>query len=419
VCKKRANGGLRTIQTTLGRLVDLKGLRRDPVMRSALFPRILSSFPVLLLSFAGTLRIASGAIVASDSASDPAYAAEVGGAWKGLNPGGDENPPGTDNGGFGFAPWEFAGGYHAKQFSPYDRLNHFIDGVDIAASSFNNLGDPAFGLTNSNLAFQGYTSRATRVFNAALSIGDTLSVDFDNPLPAPLDESDSAGFLFRLNTGGGPRIDSRPDVVERFGLLVTSGFNNNNWTTTDVLGFANTGVNAQATTLGAQFRFTSMAPNSYAISLIRKSDGQVLLRRAGLLSSLGAGSIDTLEILMFGNGSGNGLMGSGGLPTGEREFFFNNLQIDRVANTALLSGDYNNDGIVDAADFVVWRDGLNIIYTQEHLEIWRAHFGQTVPASGDYNQKGPVDAVPEPTSIILIFTSSTFFSMAGRVITRP
>ena len=37
-----------------------------------------------------------------------------------------------------------------------------------------------------------------------------------------------------------------------------------------------------------------------------------------------------------------------------------------------LAGDYNQNGSVDAADYIVWRNGLGTTYTQEHYTIWRA-----------------------------------------------
>src|SRR5262245_34679819 len=77
--------------------------------------------------------------VASDNANNAAYALESGGAWKGVAPTINENPPGADNGGFGFLPWNFEGGFHDPTASPYGNLNHFIDGVDFAASTFKNL----------------------------------------------------------------------------------------------------------------------------------------------------------------------------------------------------------------------------------------------------------------------------------------
>src|SRR3954467_15282069 len=89
-------------------------------------------------------RHSLGTPVAADDAANIAYAAETGGAWKGLNPTSTENPPGTDNGGYGFQAWDFAGGFHDSALSPYGNLNHFIDGVDFTHSTFNNLGAPAF-----------------------------------------------------------------------------------------------------------------------------------------------------------------------------------------------------------------------------------------------------------------------------------
>ena len=43
-----------------------------------------------------------------------------------------------------------------------------------------------------------------------------------------------------------------------------------------------------------------------------------------------------------------------------------------------LLGDYNNNGVVDAADYVAWRNGLGQIYDQNDYDVWRTHFGKTV-----------------------------------------
>jgi hypothetical protein len=60
-----------------------------------------------------------------------------------------------------------------------------------------------------------------------------------------------------------------------------------------------------------------------------------------------------------------------------------------------LSGDFNEDGRVDAADYVVWRDGLDSIDTQTDYDAWRANFGAT-PA-----QAATITVVPEPISLVL------------------
>ena len=67
-----------------------------------------------------------------------------------------------------------------------------------------------------------------------------------------------------------------------------------------------------------------------------------------------------------------------------------------LATSPTLPGDYNGNGVVDAADYVVWRKMLgssvpnysgadgsgNGVVDQEDQTVWRAHFGETLPAVG-------------------------------------
>jgi hypothetical protein len=72
-----------------------------------------------------------------------------------------------------------------------------------------------------------------------------------------------------------------------------------------------------------------------------------------------------------------------------------------------LPGDYNGNGIVDAADYTVWRDGLGAGFFPGHYDIWKANFGRSLAfgsaagggaaahfAPGD--SAGANYAVPEP-----------------------
>ena len=53
-------------------------------------------------------------------------------------------------------------------------------------------------------------------------------------------------------------------------------------------------------------------------------------------------------------------------------------------------GDFNRDGTVDAADYVLWRRTGG---SQDDYETWRAHFGQSASVTpGDFNGDGSVDA---------------------------
>jgi hypothetical protein len=59
-------------------------------------------------------------------------------------------------------------------------------------------------------------------------------------------------------------------------------------------------------------------------------------------------------------------------------------------------GDYNGDGTVDAADYVVWRKGLGTAFTQTDYNVWRGHFGQTASSGASSNANA---AVPEPATL--------------------
>jgi hypothetical protein len=63
-------------------------------------------------------------------------------------------------------------------------------------------------------------------------------------------------------------------------------------------------------------------------------------------------------------------------------------------------GDYNGNGIVDAADYVVWRktDGTQVGY-----DTWLSHFG-------DMAGNGSVTSgtIPEPITLALVVTAMVF-----------
>jgi hypothetical protein len=77
-----------------------------------------------------------------------------------------------------------------------------------------------------------------------------------------------------------------------------------------------------------------------------------------------------------------------------------------------LPGDFNEDGAVDAADYVAWRKGLGTTYTQTDYDVWRAHFGQTAGSgSTGYGHRDSglgasseslSAAIPEPGGLFLL-----------------
>jgi hypothetical protein len=74
-----------------------------------------------------------------------------------------------------------------------------------------------------------------------------------------------------------------------------------------------------------------------------------------------------------------------------------------------LPGDYNQNGVVDAADYVVWRknsgSGTSLPNDDtpgvglDDFTRWRAHFGQTVSGNGSGSNLRAGSAVPESSSL--------------------
>jgi autotransporter-associated beta strand protein len=67
-----------------------------------------------------------------------------------------------------------------------------------------------------------------------------------------------------------------------------------------------------------------------------------------------------------------------------------------------LTGDYNTDGIVDAADYVIWRK--TDVGGPQGYDDWRANFGDSLPGSGS-GSLASAGAVPEPTAWLLAAVS--------------
>lgn len=72
--------------------------------------------------------------------------------------------------------------------------------------------------------------------------------------------------------------------------------------------------------------------------------------------------------------------------------------------------DFNYDGNVDVADYIVWRKGLGITYAQADYDVWLTHFGEA--ASADSISMSRVEA-PELSTIVLV--ASWLFSLYGFV----
>lgn len=103
---------------------------------------------------------------------------------------------------------------------------------------------------------------------------------------------------------------------------------------------------------------------------------------------------------------------STGSTTNQGDYQLTISNVTYTGGTAIagVPGDYNGNGVVDAADYVLWRDGGSLqnevdnpgtVGPGDYTE-WRARFGNT---SGSGSGLG-TGAVPEPTAVLLAVLTS-------------
>jgi hypothetical protein len=80
------------------------------------------------------------------------------------------------------------------------------------------------------------------------------------------------------------------------------------------------------------------------------------------------------------------------------------------AVTEPTPGDFNRNGDVDAADYVVWRNGLGSIHAPGDFDTWRANFGKVSAIRG-------ILAAPEPTSYMLMLVAALLLLVRRRLST--
>jgi hypothetical protein len=87
--------------------------------------------------------------------------------------------------------------------------------------------------------------------------------------------------------------------------------------------------------------------------------------------------------------------------------------VNSISVTGTPNGDFNGDGVVDAADYAVWRRNPGGVYTLADYNIWRADFG-TIISVGSGSGTASL-AVPEPTGETQLGTCICFALLGQRV----
>ena len=229
------------------------------------------------------------------------------------------------------------------------------------------------------------TQRTTRLNSANTSGTQTYSGDISG-----------AGKFRRLAAGGttvltGANTYSGGTEVEG-GTLTVSG-------STATLGTGNVTVTGGALTISAGV--ANAIADTATLSIMETG-----------IANLGTGINDIIAALSLGGVmQASGTYGSSSSPaTFQFDQWFTGMGIVTIPSAG-LPGDFNEDGKVDAADYVVWRkndgtnnalpndNGLGVPVGPAHYTLWTSNFGDM---AGSGSSGAPATAVPEPTSLGLL-----------------
>jgi PEP-CTERM motif-containing protein len=157
---------------------------------------------------------------------------------------------------------------------------------------------------------------------------------------------------------------------------------------------------------------TKNATNGNAVDFAFSVDDQLSERVTGIGLTL-----RTWDMIVLG----------GGLSNGNNAAWFDNFHFEFNTAPTPQAGDFNNDGKVDAGDYVTWRkgtepgnennplandNGLGTPVGSAHYDLWRANFGNPPGAGSGGGLIG--GAVPEPTTVGLIFIGLAAFGLKRR-----
>ena len=99
-------------------------------------------------------------------------------------------------------------------------------------------------------------------------------------------------------------------------------------------------------------------------------------------------------------------------------------QLDAILASQSVAGDYDGNGIVDAADYTVWLSTLgatgmdlaadgnnNNVVDDGDYDVWKSNFGQTAGTALNMPENA---SIPEPTCVLLTAIGALFLGVQGR-----
>jgi hypothetical protein len=293
--------------------------------------------------------------LAYDDASDPVY---------------NDGWQAGDDGGTGiWGPWNFSGTYNTQP-PGQQAIDDGLKTLATGSSPYNDVGR-AWTLFNANASNvttnmpAGTTpgpdnppsndtdiSRAGRAIIGNLQVGSTVKVVIDNPVERRF----YRGYTVQLNKGGGNTcFTCSPTALVRIGRF--EYFNYGQWYGPGTPPLFDTDTDA-----GMRIEITLTAADAFDLKMIPLDNPGSTFTTSGTFDN--PGPADWIEFQFYNTDS---------------DFY------PQIASGPAVQGDYNNNGRVDAADYVLWRDGGPLqnevadpgtVSAADYTE-WRSRFGNS------------------------------------------
>jgi hypothetical protein len=241
-------------------------------------------------------------------------------------------------------------------------------------------------------------------------VGQTLSIKFDNPTRRQFFKGYQINFNYAVGgvdgniCYGGVECVAGSGAVRKSSLNTFDYFTYGEWGLNDSMDSLIGVYNTDTSSMGAVFSMERTGATTYVATLNSLDPAKADYGPVSRTYSANGGELNWFELTFFNPPSDT----TPTLAELQTDLYIRSMEITGPP-PAGLTGDFNNDGKVDAADYALWRKN-NSVGTYDE---WKTNFGRAQAGSGGGS------AVPEPGTLVLVVTAAGCSALLAQNRRRP